>query len=118
LQNGRNLAREQASKQNDLAVGKLKRVVMGVKLMAVDLPKLSYLSFCLAAWMKEVKSGLVFHRFVEGEFSARKQTNRNFWLSNSSETSGNRSAELSRYQLIANFRWSGCNKIQAIVAHE
>jgi hypothetical protein len=118
LQNGGNLTREQARKQDDLSVGKLKRIVMGVELIAVNLPKLSYVSFCFAAWMKEVKSGLVFHRFLEGEFGARKQTNRNFWLSNSRETSGNRSAELGRYQLVADFRWSGCNKIQAIVAHE
>jgi hypothetical protein len=118
LQNSRHLTRDQARKQNDLAVGELKRVVMGVTFIAVDLPKPSYLCFCLAAWMKEVESGLVFHRFLEGEFGARKQANRNFWLANSSETSGNRSAELSRYQLIADFCRSECNKIQAIVAHE
>jgi hypothetical protein len=118
LQNGGNLTREQARKQNDLSVGELKRIVMGVKLIVVKLPKLSYLSFRFAGWVKEVKSGLVFHRFLEGEFGARKQTNRNIGLSNSRKTSGNRSAELSRYQLIADFCRSGRNKIQAIVAHE
>jgi hypothetical protein len=117
LQDGRNLTGAQPGQEYDLAAGKLKRVVMCVRLIGIQLPKLSYPIHDLRALAKEVQSGFILHVFLEREFRARKQTNRNAWLSDSSETTGDRPAELGRHQLVANLCGSGCDKIQAVITH-
>src|SRR6266496_584719 len=99
------------------AAGELKRVVMCVTLIGVHPPKLGHLRPDLLALVKEVELRFTLHVFLEREFRARKQTNRNAWLSDSSETTGDRPAELGRHQLVANLCGSGCDKIQAVVTH-
>jgi len=93
----------------DFAAGKLKRVVMCVTLIGVQPSKLSHPFHDLLALVKEVESGLILHVFLEREFRARKQTNRNPWLSDSSETTGDRPVELGRHQLVANLCGPGCD---------
>src|SRR5260370_10659044 len=91
--------------------------MMCVRLIGVQPPKLSDPFHHLRALAKEVQSGFILHVFLEREFRARKQTNRNAWLSDSSETTGHRPAELGRHQLVANLCGSGCDKIQTVVTH-
>jgi hypothetical protein len=89
LQNSRKLTGEQPRQEDDFPVGELKRIVMGMRIVIIYPTKLSYLSRCRLAWVKEVESGLIFDLLLEGEFRAGKQTNRNPRLSRGSETSGN-----------------------------
>src|SRR6266496_2015127 len=90
---------------------------MRVMLIGVQPSELSYPFHDLRVLAKEVPSGVILHVFLEREFRARKQTNRNAWLSDSSETPGDRPAELGRHQLVANLCGSGCDKIQTVVTH-
>jgi hypothetical protein len=90
---------------------------MCIKPIGVQPPKLSYPFNDLLALVKEMEWGLILHVFLEREFRARKQTNRNAWLSDSSETTGDRPAELGRHQLVTNLCGSGCDKIQTVVTH-
>src|SRR5260370_27451517 len=91
--------------------------MMCVRLIGVQPPKLSDPFHHLRALAKEVQSGFILHVFLEREFRARKQTNRNAWLSDSGETAGDRPAELGRHQLVSNLCRSGCDKIQTVVTH-
>jgi hypothetical protein len=84
---------------------------MCVTLIGVHPPKLCHLRPDLLALAKEVEWRFTLHVFLEREFRARKQTNRNPWLSDSSETTGDRPVELGRHQLVANLCGSGCDKI-------
>src|SRR6266480_1854713 len=90
---------------------------MCVTLIGVHPPKLGHLRPDLLALVKEVELRFTLHVFLEREFRARKQTNRNAWLSDSSETTGDRPVELGRHQLVANLCGSGCDKIQTVVTH-
>src|SRR6266849_1372254 len=86
---------------------------MYVRLLVVDLPESSHLLSDLSVRQEGAKRGVVFYFVLEREFRATKQTNRNAWLSDSSETTGDRPAELGRHQLVG----SGCDKIQTIITH-
>src|SRR5712691_2749391 len=90
---------------------------MCVTLIGVHPPKLGHLRPDLLALVKEVEWRFTLHVFLEREFRARRQTNHNTWLSDSSETTGDRPAELGRHQLVANLCGSGCDKIQTVVTH-
>src|SRR5260370_16502368 len=90
---------------------------MYVRLLVVDRPESSQLLSELSVRQEGAKRGVVFYFVLEREFRARKQTNRNAWLSDSSETTGDRPAELGRHQLVANLCGSGCDKIQTVVTH-
>jgi hypothetical protein len=72
LQNSRNLTRPQSRQENDLPVGELERIMMGMRLISVDLAKLSDLSGCFLSLVKKVESRLIFHALLEGEFGAWK----------------------------------------------
>jgi len=84
---------------------------MCVTLIGVHPPKLGHLRPDLLALVKEVELRFTLHVFLEREFRARKQTNRNAWLSDSSETTGDRPVELGRHQLVANLCGSGCDEV-------
>jgi hypothetical protein len=94
LQDGRNLTRAQPGQEYYLPAGKLKGIVMCERLLEVHPPKLGHFFRDLLAWVKEVQWGLILDVFLEREFRARKQTNRNRWLSNCSEPAGDRVAKL------------------------
>src|SRR5712692_861854 len=87
------------------------------RLIRVHPPKLGHLRPDLLASVKEVEWRFTPHILLERESRARKQTNRNAWLSDSTETTGDRPAELGRHQLVANLCGSGCDKIQTVVTH-
>src|SRR6266851_2478374 len=87
------------------------------RLIRVHPPKLGHLRPDLLALVKEVEWRFTLHIFLEREFRARKQTNRNAWLSDSTETTGDRPAELGRHQLVANLCGSGCDMLQTIITH-
>ena len=73
LQHGRALTFAQLRQEDDLPIGKLKRIMMGVGLVHVDLPKLSHavaeLTICA-----EYPGGLALHFLLEGELCTGKQT--------------------------------------------
>src|SRR6266536_1560367 len=91
------------------AIGEFERIVMWVRLLAVDLPESSYLLPDLSV--------VVFYFVLEREFRARKQTNRNVGLPDRCEPARDRVAKPGRYQSLANLRRAGCDKIQTVVAH-
>src|SRR5712692_2778736 len=111
------LAFAQSREQHDLPAGEFERIVMYVRLLVVDLPESSHLLSDLSVRQEGAKRRVVFYFVLEREFRARKQTNHNAWLSDSSETTGDRPAELGRHQLVANLCGSGCDKIQTVVTH-
>jgi hypothetical protein len=81
----------------DSASGKFKRVAMSVRLIRIYLPKLSNSFGDLLVLVKEIESGFILYVFLKREFRPWKQTNRNPWLSNRSEPTGDRVPKLGRY---------------------
>jgi hypothetical protein len=75
LQDGCNLTGVQPGQEDDLAFGKLKRVVMPVRVIRIHLPKLSNFFGDLLALVKEVEWAFILHVFLEREFRPWKQTN-------------------------------------------
>jgi hypothetical protein len=72
LQHGRTLAFAQFRQKNDLPIGKLERIMMGVGLVHVDLPELSHLMPELTLWAKDMR-GRAQNFLLKGEFCAGEQ---------------------------------------------
>src|SRR5579862_2538053 len=121
LQHCRRLPRHQARQQHDLAVWKLKRVVMNVRLVDIDLSETSHLVRDLAQTapvkQKEPESALEFDLAVERHLRSRKKTDRSIGLLDVCETACDRIPEFGRLQLVSNLCRTGCDAMHAVVAH-
>src|SRR5205085_4955670 len=114
------LSRKQPGDQHDMAVGKLKRVVMRKRPLHVDLTETSQ---ALAhepepqAWHQAIKGMFVLDLRFERDLSARKKAHCHVRLANCGEPTSARAAESARYQLIPDHGGSRRDLMKAVVAH-
>src|SRR5262245_41575717 len=121
LQDPRPLSRAKMRKQNDLAIGKFKRIMVRVWIVHVDLPepRHSVTDFSLAAPEKdELPTGEhALDCLLETDFGAGKKAHSYFWLSHRGESAGCRVPETRRYEVVLHLGRSGLNTVQTVIAH-
>src|SRR5262249_20451206 len=119
LQDGRVLPLTESGEHDDLTVGKLKRIVMHVGLILLDLLEPRHFPK-LFRWLQareESESMLVLDLFLERDLRAGKKTYRHVWFPDRSKTARDRVAELRRNQFVSDHGGPGCNELQTVVAH-
>src|SRR5271169_2661969 len=102
--------------QDDFSVGKLKGIMMNVRLVFVDLSEHSHPMPELTPWA-EHQGSLALHLLLESKLCAGKQAYGHIRLVDRSKTTRNRFREPRRYELITHLRGSGCDEFQAVVTH-
>src|SRR5437899_1706664 len=98
--------------QHDLAIGELKRIMIGVKRALVDLAK----DRNAVAGIGEHESGLILDWLLKREFGTRKyaDSNRSVLWRGESSCAG---AKVVRNEFFAHFGWACSNTVQTVVAH-
>src|SRR5580704_1899308 len=108
-------------KQHDLAIGKLKGVMVCAWIILVDLSESSHcvtdlLGFPLGK--PQLKSRKLTLDFVcERDLCARKKVHSHFGFSHRRKPACRGIPKFGRDQLVSDLRWSGCNIVQTVVAH-
>jgi len=110
------LALNQSSEENDISAWKLQRIVMSMRIMAIDLAKSrhSLLDFLMP---EELEARLVPNYLLEGQLGSRKQAHSDVRFANRRKTARNRAAEAGGYQLIPDLCRSGRDLVQTVVTH-
>jgi len=94
------------SEENDLSARKLQRIVMGMRILAVNLAKSRHsLPNFLVPEAPEPR--LVPDHLPEGQFGSGKKAHSDIRVANRRETAGNRAAEAGSHQLLPNLCGSG-----------
>src|SRR6185437_3985191 len=58
-----------------------------------------------------------FHLALERQFCSGRQADRDSWLADGAKSAGVGSVERARNQLVADFGWAACDRVQTIIAH-
>jgi hypothetical protein len=107
--------------QHDPTVGKLKGIVVRVRIVQVHLPKPSHRvidMFRLPLEKAQLKSrNLMLDRLLERDLGARKKAHGHLRLSNGGKPASRGIPKLRRDQLISDRRWPGCNMVEAVITH-
>jgi len=111
LQHDGLLAWDEAGEQHDLPIGKLKSIVVGVRLVGINLPKPRHPRGHPATRKEEVKLGIVVNVVLEGDFGSREQADRDGGLFGSRKAAGKSVGKGGRNQLFADPCGSGCNML-------
>src|SRR5262249_31916367 len=106
----------QVGEQNDFSVRELQRIVMSMRVVAVDLskPRHPLLGFPVP---EEPESGLVPNCLPEGQLGSRKEAYSYVRFIRRGEAAGNQVTEPGGYKLITASCRSGRNLVQTVVTH-
>jgi hypothetical protein len=120
LQHGRVLTLTERGHEYSLPIGKLKRIVMHVCFVFVNVPESSYLLLDLLAtrpFAEEAEAMLVLDLVLESDLCARQKAHSYVWFSDRSESASDGFVELCRYQLVCDLCRSRCNDVKTVIAH-
>src|SRR5262245_37414624 len=110
----------QPGHQHDPSVRELQRVVVGVRLLRIDLPETSHAVSEPAkteARQQAPESVLVLGLTVEHYFRTGKKADSHIWLSDGCEAAGTGPGKAGRGQLVSDLGGTGCDAVQTIVTH-
>jgi hypothetical protein len=110
------LSGDQPRYQHDTAAGKFERIVMGVPLVHIDLPKSCH-PMTGAGLSEETEGAIVAHVVSEREFRAGKEADRHVRFSNGGEAARDGVGKFRGYKLIADLGWSRPDEMQTVITH-
>src|ERR1700676_1041720 len=116
LQHSRLLTHAEPGEQHNLPVGELKRVVMHVRLLLLDLPEPSHFPPELFP-RHPVREENALDLVLERNLRAGKKAHGHVWFSHRGTTTSDRVVECRRHQFVCDLCRSGCNELQTVVAH-
>src|SRR5262249_43866207 len=109
LQHGRALTFTQPGEQNSLPVRKLKCIVIGDRLITVNLPESSHPLFDLPS-PEDAKTTVVLNFRLERDLRAGKEAYCHVWLADCGEAASGGTAKACCFQLVSGLCRSGCDK--------
>src|SRR5215831_1745033 len=105
----------QVGEKNDFSVRELQRIVMSMRVVAIDLSKTRHPLLYFVP--EEPESGLVPNCLLEGQLGSRKEAHSHVRFTRRGEAAGNRVTEPGGYELITDSCRSGRDLVQTVVTH-